>query len=484
MARLTLALLAFLLAPATVAQAPIAIGGYCSFEGNEMDPTVYGFDSDDEAEAAVREVTRYTGLRPNFVIRAANVPNAAAVIDANTGERLILYNQAFMRSVVERTASDWSQVSILAHELGHHLQGHTLLAGGSRPPIELEADQFSGFVLQRMGATLDDALNAMRTIASEEGSDTHPPRSARLAAITNGYIDSENLSGQAPTERPADTSNPAPRQTDPPPVPTTSSEVPGETDYEGQVRYQLDSAHRAFERQGYTRTVEAHVARIDANARERFTIDLEAGTEYQLMATCDNDCTDVDLFLYDPSGELLDSDQLADDIPIVSVVPTKSGRYTLEGLMYECETSFCYIGIGAWARRAGGTDRFGNDGGDQSNSYVEHITNGLGVARQQYGSRGMRQAGTDQVGTVGAGESRRFEFEAGGPGEVVGVCDQDCSDIDILLYDADGDLVDSDELEDAVPIVEVPGPGRYTAQVVMYECATEICYYGAAFFRQ
>ena len=42
----------------------------------------------------------------------------------------------------------------------------------------------------------------MRTIASDEGSDTHPPRSARLAAITNGYIESEALASGQPAPRP------------------------------------------------------------------------------------------------------------------------------------------------------------------------------------------------------------------------------------------------------------------------------------------
>ena len=34
---------------------------------------------------------------------------------------------------------------------------HTLERGGSRPEIELEADEFSGFVLRKMGATLPQA---------------------------------------------------------------------------------------------------------------------------------------------------------------------------------------------------------------------------------------------------------------------------------------------------------------------------------------
>ena len=505
-------LLLLALALPAAAQTPIAIGSYCNFDGETMEATVFGFDPDDDAEAAVREVTRYTGLRPNFTIRAANVDNASAVIDAATGERLILYNQEFMRAVRMRTNSDWSQVSILAHELGHHLQGHTLQAGGSRPSIELEADQFSGFVLQRMGATLDDALRAMRAIATEEGSRTHPPRSARLAAITNGYIDSETLSGQPPSTPPPDATEPppvarrttpretprtAPRETAPPPVPTSSG-IPDGGDYEGQVRYQLDAFDRTLAREGYTRTVDAHVARIDADARERFTIDLEAGTEYRIVGTCDNDCTDVDLFLYDPSGALVDSDELADDIPVVSVTPQRSGTYALEGLMFECATEFCFVGIGAWARAADGSgrptagrsgratsgDRFGNGGGANTNAYTQTLTEQLDLARQHYRSEGLQQVGTDQVGTVAAGGRERFSFEASGAGTVVGVCDQDCSDVDLFLYDATGTLVDSDQLDDDVPIVSVPGAGRYSAEVVMYECSTEVCYYGAALFRQ
>lgn len=81
----------------------------------------------------------------------------------------------------------------MAHEIGHHLQGHTLVPGGSRPPSELEADDFSGFTLYQMGAELEDAQKAMATFGDPNGSATHPPRDQRLVAIEKGWDRAKKL---------------------------------------------------------------------------------------------------------------------------------------------------------------------------------------------------------------------------------------------------------------------------------------------------
>lgn len=151
---------------------------------------IYGFEPDDEAQEIVEKILHRSGLEPNFRLMAANIPNAAAVVKANNNEgsdRIILYSQDFMERVKQRTRTDWAAISILAHEIGHHLQGHTLQAGGSRPSIELEADKYSGYVAAMLGGSLDDAQTAIKLLSSDAGSMTHPPKSARLAAITNGW---------------------------------------------------------------------------------------------------------------------------------------------------------------------------------------------------------------------------------------------------------------------------------------------------------
>jgi hypothetical protein len=115
------------------------------------------------ARDVVREIIDVIGLKPRFELRAANIENAAAVI--YNGKRYILYNEDFLAAINNAVHTDWGGVSILAHEIGHHLNGHTLTRAGSNPADELEADEFSGFVLRKMGASLAEAQAAFISYA-------------------------------------------------------------------------------------------------------------------------------------------------------------------------------------------------------------------------------------------------------------------------------------------------------------------------------
>lgn len=163
-----------------------------NFHGQEINRSAFtsnatakGYTSADEAKNIINNIIAVVGLKPKFEIREANIPNAAAVI--YNGKRYILYNPSFVYSLNKAAGNQWAAVSILAHEIGHHLNGHTLEAGGSRPEIELEADEFSGFVLKKMGATLAEAQVAMKIAAAQTASHSHPAQADRLYAIAKGY---------------------------------------------------------------------------------------------------------------------------------------------------------------------------------------------------------------------------------------------------------------------------------------------------------
>lgn len=204
----------------------------CSFDGENFDDTIYTYASNEEAVAVVTKILKYTGLNQNFEIQAANVPNAMATIRGE--KRYILYNQEFMRGIKNATKTDWSGTSILAHEIGHHLQGHTIQAGGSRPVIELEADKYSGFVLQRMGATIDQAKVAMESLGNDAGSSTHPKKRDRLVAIVAGWNEASELLGikksdvdDKPNTKPVDqTTIPERPSTTQPPSPNPTPNQP------------------------------------------------------------------------------------------------------------------------------------------------------------------------------------------------------------------------------------------------------------------
>lgn len=168
----------------------------CSYDGKalQVDARALTATPGEDGTEAVKMVMRYTGLPQNFRIMEGNVPNAAAIIVLGPDgipQRVIAYNKAFMQQVSKATDNnDWSSLSIMAHEIGHHLSGHTLVPGGSQPPIELEADKFSGYVLYKMGAKLDDAQKAIATLIPEAASPTHPGRTMRLSAIKAGWMES------------------------------------------------------------------------------------------------------------------------------------------------------------------------------------------------------------------------------------------------------------------------------------------------------
>jgi len=157
----------------------------CSYYGETISGDITAYEAGKTADKVVKDIMSVIGLKSNFELRAANVPNAAAVILKS--KRYILYNPGFMDKINSATGNKWAAVSILAHEIGHHLNGHTLDNVGSRPQTELEADEFSGFVLRKMGATLEEAQSAMALIASMKGSHSHPAKNDRLAYIATGW---------------------------------------------------------------------------------------------------------------------------------------------------------------------------------------------------------------------------------------------------------------------------------------------------------
>lgn len=200
-------------------------GHSCGLDGEDvllLKGEAHSFASNQEAIQVVNDIMNAIGLKSNFKVDGAKVQNAAAVIMKE--DRYILYNPKWISSVSKNAKTYWAGISIIAHEIGHHLNGHTLLKTGSRPKTELEADEFSGFVLRKMGASLADAQAAMKLLANPFGSSTHPPQGQRLVAIEKGWRNADALSGgsakvNVPTSsNDRNTNRPTPSKKPAPPV--------------------------------------------------------------------------------------------------------------------------------------------------------------------------------------------------------------------------------------------------------------------------
>jgi hypothetical protein len=143
----------------------------------------------------LQQILNVVGVTGDFELKEASVLNIEAKISHK--KKYILYNPSFITDLNNTAKDRWSVIALLAHEVGHHLKGHTIHRGGSKPGLELEADEFAGFVLNKLGATVKQSQNVMYFIAKTEASKTHPSRDSRLQAIERGWnvaADSNNIS--------------------------------------------------------------------------------------------------------------------------------------------------------------------------------------------------------------------------------------------------------------------------------------------------
>ena len=77
---------------------------------------------------------------------------------------------------------------------------------------------------------------------------------------------------------------------------------------------------------------------------------------------------------------------------------------------------------------------------------------------------------------LSSGEGVTYEGYLFADENVYSACDDNCFDLDLYLYDAvSGDLVASDTLLDAYPIVTAPYEGDFFIEVFMVDCDAGAC---------
>jgi hypothetical protein len=121
--------------------------------------------------------------------------------------------------------------------------------------------------------------------------------------------------------------------------------------WEQQVRRQLDrAADLLSNNHDYTLYREPTMGSLRVNASESATVTLTGGRSYMIVGVCDNDCTDVDLRLYNEDGDMVDSDVAADDTPVVQITPERTARYRIRATMATCSVEPCRYGVGVYVR--------------------------------------------------------------------------------------------------------------------------------------
>jgi hypothetical protein len=70
---------------------------------------------------------------------------------------------------------------------------------------------------------------------------------------------------------------------------------------------------------------------------------LRRGQTYRILGACDQDCTDVDLFVEDSRGQQIGQDIALDDHPFIELTPGRDEQFTVRIRLVNCEVEPCYV---------------------------------------------------------------------------------------------------------------------------------------------
>ena len=185
-----------------------------------------GFETNKEAVKLVEELMSLLEMPMDFKLYSCSSKNckknAFAVMNSH-GERLIIYDNDWFKSI-EADTTNIKGITILAHEIGHHISAHSLSLNYFRyedaynycntnspnynkkicldnyindyqkflsksRKQELEADRFAGYLVCLYGLESDDALQTFSDISEIESNpwSTHPSLSDRKKAFSEGF---------------------------------------------------------------------------------------------------------------------------------------------------------------------------------------------------------------------------------------------------------------------------------------------------------
>jgi hypothetical protein len=103
---------------------------------------------------------------------------------------------------------------------------------------------------------------------------------------------------------------------------------------------------------------------------------------------------------------------------------------------------------------------------------------------QGFGPSGIN----DEIASLqpGADHRWRVNLRGGVSYRILGVCDNECSDVDIEVLDSSGAVVGSDVLTDDIPIVNVEPrtDTTYNVRIMLKNCTVAPCYVGARVLQQ
>lgn len=249
----------------------------------------------------------------------------------------------------------------------------------------------------------------------------------------------------------------------------------------GMVDMQLQVADAGAREAGWTRTVQTFTGSLADDDQTLHVLNTQRGAKLAAFVACDEDCSDVDLKVVDARGQVLGHDDRVNDLVEIHFDGT-GGPVALMVDMPSCSVDPCGYGVRVYAR-----DSERPSAPRQGRDVFASVRSQLDEVEQRTRAAGLGGSGRPDILDIVDGDDSEYHtvrLTGGQKWTLVGVCDHDCTDLDLTLYDSDGDRVASDTRTDDLPMLQFTPrtTATYRVKASMYSCSTSDCAYGIGLY--
>lgn len=115
--------------------------------------------------------------------------------------------------------------------------------------------------------------------------------------------------------------------------------------WERQVRAELDHTVAALQRSSPGSARILTVGPLNMEEHESLVVQMQAGTTYDIVGACDEDCSDLHLLLSTAAGNDMAVDRSSENRPILRFKARESGSYRVRVTMAACRVNPCWFGV-------------------------------------------------------------------------------------------------------------------------------------------
>lgn len=166
----------------------ITIESGCFYNYDESDNSIIVYDPTNiQYVKIIHEIILSKGIKKDIQVYESDIDNAMATI--LDGKMVIIYDPKFLELADKLSNNKGGSTLILAHEIGHLLNIHSLDPSESSSWWdELEADFFAGLIAYNKKIPLESIFGLYELFPTmSERNSTHPEWQARIKTTINGY---------------------------------------------------------------------------------------------------------------------------------------------------------------------------------------------------------------------------------------------------------------------------------------------------------